>query len=119
MYLCVPVEVVGVDIVGERQDTERYRKRKILYLSGDVRILLPVAVAVVGVDVVGAGDPVHRLQDHPTVIVRYHVRVPAVHICLQMENDPELPGLLIVIPTTVPRTCSLNLGSIVLKSSSI
>ena len=44
-------------------------------LCGNVGVLLPVAVAVVGIDVVGADHTVYRLQHHPAVVVRDHVRV--------------------------------------------
>lgn len=57
---------------GERVDERTLRRH--------VRVRLAVAVTEVGVDVVRAGHPRLRLQHHPAVVVRDHVRVPVLRL---------------------------------------
>ena len=65
-------------------------------LGGHVRVLLPIPVAVIGVYVIRARHPVDRLEDHPRVVVRDHVRVTIlrrVHLHVRVVPGELLAGL--------------------------
>ena len=54
------------------------------YLGGDVGVLFPVAVTEVGVDVAGAHHTVHRLENHPAVVVSDNVGIPATTLTVTL-----------------------------------